>query len=70
MSEYFRVILPILLTPRYLIILIVVFSITYTLLSFLKVVSSLMLKVLIAALVVVFIASILGINLMDKIPAQ
>ncbi|NTV31312.1 hypothetical protein HGA91_05040 [candidate division WWE3 bacterium] len=63
LSTFFQTVLPILLTPRYLIILIVVFSITVTLLSFLKVVSSLILKLLIAFLIVVIVASFLGIRL-------
>lgn len=61
--EFIQSILPIILQPRNLLILTVVFLVVYWILSTLKFLSSMILKILIAVLIVVVVAYLLGIRL-------
>ena len=61
--DFIKSILPIILQPRNLLILTVVFLVVYWILSTLKFLSSMILKILIAVLIVVVVAYLLGIRL-------
>lgn len=61
--EFIQSILTIILQPRNLLILTVVFLVVYWILSTLKFLSSMILKILIAVLIVVVVAYLLGIRL-------
>lgn len=59
--------LPILLVPKNLVTLLIVFLVAYWLLSTLKFVSSMVIKVLVALLIVTIVAYFLGIDIIGKI---